>query len=177
MGPSHESAVSAGGAPQIFLTVGTDHHPFNRMAAYADDLVAAFPQCSVFIQTGTSQPPELAAWKDYLTETEMRVRLRAASAVVTHGGPATIMAARRAGHLPIAVPRLGHAGEHIDDHQVSFCRLQAAAGTVVLADSVEALRAAVAEALDRPRDLEFIRDNRETVRAFESAVRRLLAWR
>lgn len=177
MGPSHESAVSAGWAPQIFLTVGTDHHPFNRMAAYADDLVATFPQCSVFVQTGTSQPPERAAWKDYLTETEMRSRLLAASAVVTHGGPATIMAARRAGHLPIAVPRRGNAGEHVDDHQVSFCGLQAAAGTVVLADSVETLRAAVAEALERPSDLGFVRDNRDTVRAFEFAVRRLLAWR
>jgi hypothetical protein len=43
-------------------------------------------------------------------------------AVVTHGGPSTVMDARVAGRLPIVVARHPDLGEHIDSHQVRFSR-------------------------------------------------------
>jgi len=43
-----------------------------------------------------------------------------ASAVVTHGGPASIAMALSAGHVPVVVPRNPAFGEHVDDHQMRF---------------------------------------------------------
>jgi UDP-N-acetylglucosamine transferase subunit ALG13 len=43
-----------------------------------------------------------------------------ASAVVTHGGPASIAMALAAGHVPVVVPRNPSFGEHVDDHQMRF---------------------------------------------------------
>ncbi len=46
--------------------------------------------------------------------------LQKATAVVSHGGPGTIVSARQYGHVPIVVPRLKRLREHVDDHQAMF---------------------------------------------------------
>jgi UDP-N-acetylglucosamine transferase subunit ALG13 len=62
-----------------------------------------------------------------------------ARGVVTHGGPATILDAREAGHVPIVVPRRRAWGEHVDDHQVAFCRRVFEEGLIKLASTEDEL--------------------------------------
>ena len=108
----------------VFVTVGTDHHPFDRLVAWADAWVASgrYPDVACLIQSGTSNPPVHTPWHDYVRYDEMCAAMSSAIAVVCHGGPATIMDARRLGRVPIVVPRSADLGEHVDNHQQRFAR-------------------------------------------------------
>src|SRR5438105_268964 len=96
----------------VFVTVGTDHHPFDRLCAWADAWVKAarHPEIPWFVQSGTSKPPVAAPHRDYIGYDEMCSSMSRAVAVVCHGGPATIMDARRLGRVPIVVPRSADIG-------------------------------------------------------------------
>ncbi|HEV7862459.1 MAG TPA: hypothetical protein VGR20_07150, partial [Acidimicrobiia bacterium] len=52
----------------VFVTVGTDHHPFDRLCNWADAWVteARHPEVPWFVQSGTSQPPARAPFADYI---------------------------------------------------------------------------------------------------------------
>lgn len=45
-----------------------------------------------------------------------------ADIVVTHGGPASFMDAMSKGKTTIVVPRQKKYGEHVNDHQLEFCK-------------------------------------------------------
>lgn len=131
----------------VFVTVGTDHHPFDRLVAWCDEWARAHPDDRVTIQYGTSEPPATAVGHAYLAPAELAEGLARADAVVCHGGPATIAEIRAAGRLPIAVPRRKADGEHVDDHQMRYTSRVAREGVVCLADSPTELAAL----LDRVR--------------------------
>lgn len=116
--------------PFVFVTVGTDHHPFDRLVEMSERW-AAQRGISCFIQTGTSRAA--VSGTDYLPYPTMAEAMRRSVAVVSHGGPATIMLARQCGRVPIVVPRDPERGEHVDGHQQEFSRWMAAKGQIVLA--------------------------------------------
>ncbi|HJU02258.1 MAG TPA: glycosyltransferase [Actinomycetes bacterium] len=119
-----------GQLPLLLVTVGTDHHPFDRLVRWAGAWVAARPgTVRCLMQTGTSGPPTGAAeWRAYLEFDALQAAMASAAAVVCHGGPGTILGARHMGAVPIVVPRQHRLGEHVDDHQVAFSRRLAAEG-------------------------------------------------
>jgi UDP-N-acetylglucosamine transferase subunit ALG13 len=121
--------------PVVLVTVGTDHHRFDRLVRWADDWLACHPAVRGLMQIGTSTAPRWAGWVDYLGYDEMEDATRQALAVVTHGGPGSIMLSSAFGRRPIVVPRRAALGEHVDDHQVVFCRRLAAQGAIDLAES------------------------------------------
>lgn len=138
--------------PLLLVTVGTDHHPFDRLVGWADAWLAGHPgELRCLMQTGTSAPPtggvrgtpegcpgESAPveWRAYLEFDALQAAMASAAAVVCHGGPGTILGARHQGAVPIVVPRQHRLGEHVDDHQVAFSRrLAAEAGGIHLAET------------------------------------------
>jgi UDP-N-acetylglucosamine transferase subunit ALG13 len=131
--------------PLIFATVGTDVHPFDRMAEWVDGWIAhegkGTARC--FMQSGTSKPPAHAEHSPYLGYEEMESLVNEATVVVCHGGPGTIMLAASLGKMPIVMPRSAAMGEHIDDHQVAFCKRIAADGAILLAWTEEEFRSHV----------------------------------
>jgi UDP-N-acetylglucosamine transferase subunit ALG13 len=130
--------VTAAPEPLLLVTVGTDHHPFDRLIGWVEAwLVGRRRGVRCQMQTGTSTPPRssLAQWDAYLSYEALGDAMTEAAAVVCHGGPGTILGVRQAGAVPIVVPRQHRLGEHVDDHQVAFARRLAAEGTVVLAES------------------------------------------
>lgn len=118
--------VDAGSASlQIFSTVGTDHHPFNRLGGWVDAWLGrrtSTDEVSLYSQIGTSDPPDEGGYDRLVPYDEMIRRMATSDIVVCHGGPATVMDARRVGKLPIVVPRESGRGEHVDDHQVRFSK-------------------------------------------------------
>lgn len=140
------------GAPLVLVTVGTDHHPFDRLVGWVDEWFAALAPGTVrcVMQTGTSRPPRHAEWRTYLGYAELEEHLRRAAVVVCHGGPATIMDARSAGRRPIVVPRRRRLGEHVDDHQRRFARRMRPTGHIALAEEWPALRELLDEAVADP---------------------------
>jgi UDP-N-acetylglucosamine transferase subunit ALG13 len=124
------AAGAGGGGPSLLVTVGTDHHPFDRLVRWVDAWLASAPRgFRCLMQTGTSAPPAGPAdWQAYLEVDALEAAMAEAAAVVCHGGPGTILGARHLGAVPIVVPRQHRLGEHVDDHQVAFARRLAAAG-------------------------------------------------
>lgn len=66
--------------------------------------------------------------------------MREADVIVTHAGVGSALAAIRAGHRAVYVPRRARHGEHVDDHQVEMARELDRRGLVLAreADSVTA---------------------------------------
>jgi UDP-N-acetylglucosamine transferase subunit ALG13 len=135
-------AGEAGSKPLLFVTVGTDHHPFDRLIDWIDGWLAdgGADRVACFVQTGTSKAPGRAESSPYLGYTEIEAVVGRAITVVSHGGPGSIMLCAYLGKKPIVVPRVRRLGEHVDDHQVVFSKRLAAEGEIELAESEERLR-------------------------------------
>jgi UDP-N-acetylglucosamine transferase subunit ALG13 len=165
--------------PLIFVTVGTDHHPFDRLVRWIDRWLADGREDLVrcFVQSGTSTPPRLAEWRSYLRHEEVQAAMRSAIAVVTHGGPGSIMECRRKGFVPIVVPRLSKLGEHVDDHQVAFTQAMGMRGEVEVVFDEGRVRSLLDRALGEPEAFRRLAppiDTMVAVRRFELLVDDLL---
>jgi UDP-N-acetylglucosamine transferase subunit ALG13 len=168
------------GQPLVLVTVGTDHHPFDRLVRWIDAwLVSQGPGVRCLMQTGTSAPPTgPAAWQAYLEVEALHAAMREATVVVCHGGPGTILGVQHAGAVPVVVPRQPGLGEHVDDHQVIFARRMAAAGAVFLAEREADLRALLDRAVAEPAAFRTPFHHRSTgsaVQSFERLVDDLVA--
>jgi UDP-N-acetylglucosamine transferase subunit ALG13 len=135
---------------RVFVTVGTDHHPFPRLVQWIDAWLTSAPDVECLVQTGTSPRPARAHAEQYLSYERMTTAMSDATAVVCHGGPATIMECRRVGLMPIVVPRDPALGEHVDGHQQAFSRLMSERGQIALAQSESELRDLLDRALVDP---------------------------
>ena len=167
--------------PLVFVTVGTDHHPFDRLIDWVDGWLeggaAGLVRC--LIQSGASRPPRIAEHRDYLAYQEMEAYVNEAAVVVCHGGPGSVMMCRWAGKRPIVVPRRHDLGEHVDDHQVTFVRRLAPEGEFALAEDEGTLRTQLDRALagDAVIDLTPYDSGGEAVVQFERLVNRLVGQR
>jgi UDP-N-acetylglucosamine transferase subunit ALG13 len=167
--------------PLIFTTVGTDHHPFDRLVGWVDGWLLdrnGHQRARCLIQSGASQRPTVAEWTDYLSFDQLQSAIRQAAAVVCHGGPATIMECRRHGRIPIVVPRSREFGEHVDDHQLLFGRRLAARQEIRLVSTREQLWSFLDRAVAEPQEFRSPGDQikvHETVKRFANLVDDLLA--
>jgi UDP-N-acetylglucosamine transferase subunit ALG13 len=164
----------------LLVTVGTDHHPFDRLVRWVDAWLAtgrAGVRC--LMQTGTSAPPTgPAAWQAYLEFDALQAAMREATVVVCHGGPGTILGARQAGAIPVVVSRQPRLGEHVDDHQMIFTRRLATAGGVFLAESETGLHDLLDRAVTEPTAFQAPLQERGlegAVQSFERLVEDLIA--
>lgn len=105
---------------RIFLTVGTDHHPFTRLIDWVDDWVGTRDDVELIAQHGTARPSRHGTNHGLLGAEEISAEYAAADLVISQVGPGTIADANRAGHKPIVVPRDPRLGEVVDDHQFAF---------------------------------------------------------
>ena len=162
--------------PLVFVTVGTDHHPFDRLVRWVDNWLAGREDRPVrcLIQSGTSQPPRMTEYDQYFGYQQMETFLAEATAVVCHGGPGT------AGKRPIVVPRRQDLGEHVDDHQLAFARRIATEGEIALAEDEATFAACLERALAGEGTLDDqSQEGRigETVAQFELLVGKLMTRR
>jgi UDP-N-acetylglucosamine transferase subunit ALG13 len=139
-----------GGAPLVFVTVGTDHHRFERLMDWADAWGAAHPDVRLFVQHGNARAVEHAESSPFLRPEQFKALLATANAVVCPGGPGGIMETRAAGLRPIVVPRRAHLEEHVDDHQLAFSRFLAGRDLVTLAEEEPAFDAALDAVVTTP---------------------------
>ena len=134
MSTNDPATDTAPGIDRLFVTVGTDYHRFDRLVWWLDEWMATDPLVGkTLVQRGTSAVPERAESIDYLQRAGLIDEFQRASAVVCHGGPATILECRSNGLVPIVIPREERYAEHVNDHQVDFCERLAAQGDIQLA--------------------------------------------
>ncbi|MEU7613783.1 glycosyltransferase [Micromonospora sp. NPDC049204] len=139
------------GQLRLLVAVGTDKHPFDRLVDWLAQWHAqATDEVGLTVQHGHTRAPYLPGAVPFLGHDALQQAMAEADLVVCHGGPATILEARRHGHLPIVVPRDPARGEHVDDHQLLFARRLGAAGLVALCETREALHGALTDGLADP---------------------------
>jgi UDP-N-acetylglucosamine transferase subunit ALG13 len=119
---------------QVLVTVGTDHHPFDRLIHWVNDWLGTHPQHipGFFLQSGSTAVAPVCAGARSVDVQRLDQLLDGADVIVCHGGPASIAAAWARDLLPIVVPRRPELGEHVDDHQVIFSRKVAELGRIRL---------------------------------------------
>jgi UDP-N-acetylglucosamine transferase subunit ALG13 len=134
----------------VFATVGATL-PFDRLVESVAQLSreGEIPERLV-IQTGIGgAAPEGLDVIETLPFDQVQTLLRDASIVVCHGGTGSLITALREGCQVIAMPRMASRGEHYDDHQSEITTAFAQRGLILVADTVDDLRAAFAEARTR----------------------------
>ncbi len=124
----------------IFLTVGTTH-PFDRLAQAVDRaLERGLIREDVYAQLGHSsyRPAHYTAVAT-LEKSSFDAQLREASAIISHAGMGILTQALQARKPLLALPRLAHFREVVNDHQVALAEHFARAGHILLAHDEEEL--------------------------------------
>lgn len=135
----------------VFVTVGSQKFPFDRLLRAVDECVAnGSIREEVFAQTGAcGYVPKSYAHKPFLDREEFAKHADAASVVVTHGGTGAIMGALKKGKRVVAMARLARFGEHVDDHQVQLLEEFERAGLILTCEDGPTLAEAYRAALQR----------------------------
>lgn len=159
--------------PLVAVFLGTDHHRFDRVVRWTGRLQeqGAF---RFHIQHGATPLPSWLSGTPLLGPTELADLLDRADAVVTHGGPGSIMDARERGHLPVVVPRDPRLGEHVDDHQQRFARFLSRTGLIVTAYDEQELAARLSLAVLTGRGIGATHRTSTTLARFEALAESLV---
>lgn len=122
----------------VVVSVGTYHRPFERLAGWLERWLAT-TDAQLHFQHGATRPVPGAHNHRMLELPELLELYASADVVVLQGGAGGVMDARRAGRVPVVVPRVPVDREVVDDHQVELARRLAALGLVHLAETERSL--------------------------------------
>ena len=105
----------------IFVTLGTQHQRFDRLFDYINKMPS---QEKIIIQKGNAKYniTKKAEVYDYLKYEKQENYIKKADIVIAHGGGGTIFKALELKKKLIVVPRKAKYKEHINDHQIEFCK-------------------------------------------------------
>ena len=106
----------------IFVTVGTEKFPFNRLLKAIDKGVENGKICNeVFAQIGNSNyTPSSFKFESFLPFEQLINYINKAEIVITHAGVGSTLLCLILNKIPILFPRYAALREHVDDHQVEF---------------------------------------------------------
>ena len=79
---------------------------------------------TTFIQTGYSRyTPKNCRYRRFLEFEDMIREVRYSDIIISHAGVGTIVLCLSYDKIPILFPRYPEFQEHVDDHQLDFCRV------------------------------------------------------
>jgi UDP-N-acetylglucosamine transferase subunit ALG13 len=117
---------------RLLVTVGNATVGFDRLLFIVDEALEkiGIPFDGI-CQVGVSaMEPRGLQIVPFLTRLAFEKEMASADVVICHAGVGTIHAARRFGHRPFVLPRLGTLGEHVNDHQLELFDALAADGLI-----------------------------------------------
>ena len=160
----------------IFLAVGTQKFPFDRLLMETDSLIErGILTEEVFAQTGTCKyTPVHFGYEGMLPKEDFEKRIRECSLLITHSGVGTIISGIKAKKPVIVMPRLKKYGEHVDDHQLDIAKAFSDRGLVLMCGDGDSLGDSIKKA-EGYKFTEYISSNKkavETVRAFLEETKR-----
>lgn len=159
----------------IFATCGAAGGgiPFRRMM----EALSVLPADELYVQHGLATPPPCARADAFLPFGRIVELMEEAEVVVCHAGVGSIVCALRAGHVPVAFPRLKRYSEIADDHQLELAEALTARGKVTIASNGPELLNAVASS--RLRSAATVLDAHQLGTAVRAAVHGELrsSWR
>jgi UDP-N-acetylglucosamine transferase subunit ALG13 len=155
----------------IFVTVGTHEQPFDRLVQEVDRLKGEdIIRDDIFVQTGYSiYKPQFCEYKDFIRFDEMMTRMTEAEVVITHGGTGSIMLVLYHQKVPLVMPRQKKYREHIDDHQVLFCKAMADKKKIIAVYEIDELAPVIINYRQMAQQLQKQRDEGDFQSASEKA--------
>ena len=132
----------------IFVAVGTQKFPFDRLLKGIDDLIAQGQlEADVFAQIGhTDYVPKNYQYQNFLSKDDFQSYISGCDLLITHSGVATIIAGMKLEKPVVVVPRFASYGEHVDDHQLQIAESFSDKNLVLMCKDVEELAETVQEA-------------------------------
>lgn len=108
----------------IFVTVGTHEQPFDRLLKCIDKMVENKQiNEEIVVQKGyTDYVPKNYKALKLIPYDKIQKYIKSARIIITHGGPASFIAPLSIGKIPIVVPRKKEYNEHVNNHQLDFCK-------------------------------------------------------
>lgn len=108
----------------IFVTVGTEQYPFDRLLLILENAVRDRELTGeIFAQIGNSKfIPSLYKYERFIDFEIMADVIRKADIVVSHAGEGTTLLCLMLGKTPILFPRMASFREHVDNHQLELAR-------------------------------------------------------
>jgi len=109
----------------IFISVGTEKFPFDRLIRIIDYAVRdGLINSKVFAQIGTSTYiPKVIKYRRFLEFPDILNYIYKSEIIVIHAGVGTILNCLYWGKIPIVFPRLSTYKEHVDNHQLEFAEI------------------------------------------------------
>ncbi|MBD2355790.1 glucosyl transferase [Tolypothrix sp. FACHB-123] len=107
----------------IFVTVGTEQYPFNRLMNWIEVLLQTqLIEEEIVVQYGSSNAVLPAGARVYrsVKEEQFQELIQQARIVIAHCGEGTLLLLDSLDKPYILVPRSQKFGEHVDDHQVEL---------------------------------------------------------
>ena len=138
----------------IFVAVGTQKFPFNRLLKGIDDLIDQGQlEEEVFAQIGHSDyVPRNYGYRDFLTKEDFQNYISNCDVLITHSGVATIIAGMKLEKPVVVVPRFASYGEHVDDHQLQIAESFSDKNLVLMCKNMNKLAKIVQEAKTHKND-------------------------
>ena len=132
----------------ILVLLGTHPQPMDRVVRMADRMATDGER--VIIQAAAYElQPTRAEGRGILDQTTLDALISEARAVVTHGGPGTIMGVLARGKVPFVIARRPDLGEHVDDHQIRFVTWLRHRHPIVAVDDLDQLPRLIRERSSR----------------------------
>lgn len=162
----------------IFVTVGTHEQQFDRLIKYVDELKGENKiEDEIIMQTGfCTYEPKNCKWKRLFPYQEMIKNVSNARIVITHGGPSSFIMPLQIGKVPIVVPRQKKYGEHVNDHQLEFCReVKERRGGIIVVEDIDELENIIVDYANQANKIAFqlTNNNNEFKRKFDNMVKHL----
>lgn len=105
-------------SPHLFVTVGSNRYPFNRLIRHIDAMIPQSWRITWQLSGGpAAYQPKRGRVEALLAFQEAQHLLRTCDTVICHAGVGSVMSALEHGQRPIVVARSQAHGEHVDDHQ------------------------------------------------------------
>ena len=158
----------------IFVAVGTQKFPFNRLLKGIDDLIEQGRlEGDIFAQIGHSDyVPRNYKYKDFLSKDDFQSCISDCEVLITHSGVATIIAGMKMEKPVVVVPRFARYAEHVDDHQLQIAESFSDKNLVLMCKNMDKLDVIVQDAKthtfskyvsQKDRIVKTIRDYLETI--------------
>ena len=159
------------GDSMIFVALGTQKFPFNRLLKELD-LISKEGKIKdrIVAQTGYSTYiPKMFKSTKFLNVDEYNKNIKKCDLLITHAGVGTILEGKKLDKPIIVVPRLSKYGEHVDDHQLEIAEDFAKKKLVFACQDIKKL-ASLIEETKKSKLMKYVSNNKNFVLKLKSAL-------
>ena len=159
---------------KIFVPLGTQKFPFNRLIRALNDLVerGLYKPEEIVMQSSIYEETPRFVHYELLPASQFDELIDEAELVITHSGVNSIISCMTRNKPLIIVPRKKKYGEHVDDHQMEIAKLMQQKYDVVVVENIEKLEDAI-ELAKHHRYKEWISHNTELITAIRDIIEKL----